>query len=401
MNYSEFHQQKALVVFNTLGMTGVELLIGELSMVPGLLVLPGQNFIECAKQLYRPHDHSGRDEESIFAELSLIQKTKTGMIWAGLNKFFTQEDALRYTARKHKDIFCAKLRNDPQIREHFFDLIFCYVATFFVSCGVDIERVEAVGFYSGNVALNTPWSDPVSERVIFIQMNPSIDIWLTLSGRTKTWNSVSAIKFWIINQLFLLHFSEKHKKFLFVDYSRPLTDEVLEECRRKVVEFLCLNDSDVGTLSREEQAIRTMGHVDPGKLKHDDVAENCAFFDKIYSSCPFYALARTMKEWGPAFLRDPVNQCLLQRFQSFWQTTSHTNFDWIGTVGDKLILKAMDANHGSLPVESANDLNVNYLLYHTYSSLDSDHHDAPNVSLEHYLGNLEEDIVIPKLPYYM
>ena len=76
-------------------------------------------------------------------------------------------------------------------------------------------------------------------------------------------------------------------------------------------------------------------------------------------------------------------------------STSHTNFDWIGPIGDEIVELALD-RYGS---NRRRDLNVRF--YHDYFKTHSDTHVQTEAHLHHFLGVLESDIVVPHLPYFL
>jgi len=81
-----------LLILNTIGLTGVEVLLTELSRVPGILALPGQNFSMFGHNLYRPHDYTSYSAADVFESLNRVLLTKDGRIWMGLTKHMTFEE---------------------------------------------------------------------------------------------------------------------------------------------------------------------------------------------------------------------------------------------------------------------------------------------------------------------
>ena len=74
------------LLLNTIGLTGVEVLLSELAKCSEVFALPGQNFSIFAHNLYRPHDYSNLEPEDIFESLARQLLTKSGRIWMGLTK---------------------------------------------------------------------------------------------------------------------------------------------------------------------------------------------------------------------------------------------------------------------------------------------------------------------------
>ncbi|MEQ1737067.1 MAG: hypothetical protein ABL886_11770, partial [Rhodoglobus sp.] len=109
----------------------------------------------------------------------------------------------------------------------------------------------------------------------------------------------------------------------------------------------------------------------------------------IYTGWTEFDLASTFDDWANAFLDQPGTGALLDRFESFWNTTSHTNLDWAGPVADELV-DALVAFTGAPTTR-----NVSRWFYHDCYGLNSDNWENPTGTLEHYLGNIEDEITLP------
>ena len=78
----------------------------------------------------------------------------------------------------------------------------------------------------------------------------------------------------------------------------------------------------------------------------------------------------------------------------FWNTTSHTNLDWVGPIGDELVESAVALTGVT------NRRNLNRWFYHEAFDIHSDSWAQPHGALEHYLGSLEDEIVLPAMASY-
>jgi hypothetical protein len=106
-------------------------------------------------------------------------------------------------------------------------------------------------------------------------------------------------------------------------------------------------------------------------------------------------MADSFKNWSSDFISNSANKELLNDYQKFWHSTAHTNLDWIGPIADEII-------EAAIPISGQSDTRtINLQFYHGYSKLNSDTHSSPVFDLDHYLGNLEEIITIPKMPYFL
>jgi len=158
----------------------------------------------------------------------------------------------------------------------------------------------------------------------------------------------------------------------------------------KITAFLNLPETNV----RNEPAC-IPGMVTVNEKLIEVQKENDAALRAIYKDYNYFQMAEHLDEWAPEFLRSKRIQELLQKYVRFWNSTSHTNFDWIGLVGEEIVEEAARF------FPRATGRNLSFDFYHRYFVLNSDNYDRPVAHLEHFLGCLEDEIIIPKLPYFL
>lgn len=370
-----------LFALNTIGYTGVEILAAEIARLPGVAFLPGQNFIQFGRRYYRPHVYENCSPEEIFHILNQHVFTKTGRCWSGLTKHMTEAEKSLYPWEKHKEFFVKSIGNEKS----FFKCVNNYITSYFISIDSDISRHKQSGFWGQNIVLSDSQDSEINSLAV-IDFQSEIYIWLAMASSHMTWNCIEACKFWIINTLFVDWFASKHSKFLRIRYGELQNNK--ENCLENIKKFLNLTDSIEGN-------IHNFGFIDFNPSLVSTFDKNAEDLRQIYSDNIYFRMATSIDEWSNAFISDSSNQALLQKYQQFWHSTAHTNLDWIDPIGNKIIEKAVSIS------AQKDQSNMSIEFYHSYSELNSDTHNTPIVKIEHYLGILEDDIVVPKLPYFL
>lgn len=371
-----------LLLINTIGLTGADLLLPRLSYYEEIAILPGQNFSIYKDNLYRVHDYSGWEGPDIFDALARNLYTKQGRMWMGLTKNMKEEEKSFYPNILHKQIFIENLT----LSREFTDLIRNYIISYYEACGLDKSKKVYAAWFSNNVLLNHSHYSDFEEKVKVIHVSCSISRWLTYISQTRTWDCSKAIKFWLVNNLYALNYSVEKGNTLIMQ-----TDELLNaegELMPKIENFLNLN-----ILTKNENYY-------PGFLKmNKNIVEEQEIISKqineIYKDYGLYNLALNFDDWSSEFIKQGSIKELLEKFSKFWNTTCHTNLDWVGPIGDQIIKKALIFN------KIDNLENFSFTFYHQYFELNSDHYDEVNVNLNHYLGYLEEEIILPPLPFFI
>jgi hypothetical protein len=370
-----------LLVLNTIGMTGVEVFQYYLSKLDDVLVLPGQNFALSSQALYRPHELSGKSCSDVFNALSRHLFTKSGRVWMGLTKYMDENARMSYRRDLHEYQF------EKRIGYHrdFLECVQAYCETYFNVMDQD-ESISKkwLAFYSCNSVLNLS-SYSAHQVPCIINVANRIDYWLASISQTRTWNCVAACKFYIVNSLYLIRFKLENPRFESF-FLEELVDSPEAELLR-ISTFL--------GISLDQSNREFAGIIEPNLSIVESIKHNARLLRKIYSDSQLFKLAETIEHWGPELVRLKETSLLLDRYASFWNSTAHTNFDWVGPVAEEIVDIAV-ARFGQVGCR-----NISYIFYHEYFELHSDSHDRIESRLHHSLGCLEGEIVLPYLPYYL
>ena len=371
-----------LLLINTIGLTGADLLLPKLATYEEIAVLPGQNCSIFNDNLYRVHDYTGWEVGDIFESLARNLYTKDGRMWMGLTKNMKTDERNNYSKELHKRFFTRNFNESTQ----FTSLLENYILSYFDACGQNNSKRIYASWFSNNVLLNSSSYKNFEEKVNVIHVSSSISRWLTYISQTRTWDCSKAIKFWLINNLYALIYSQNKKNILIIEIDELINDE--NNLFRKIEKFLSLDK----TLRNESFQ---PGFIHMSKKIVDEQSKIAVQMDKIYQNYSLYNLASSFNEWSNAFIKQKNVKELFEQFTHFWNSTCHTNFDWIGPVGDEIIDKINDFN------KVKNTKNFSFTFYHEYFELNSDHYDHVNRYLSHYLGCMEDELVIPPLPFFI
>jgi len=369
-----------LLALNTIGLTGAEILAAHLSRFDELFILPGQNFIMGDERCYRPHHYADAPPEKIFENLSRHHFTRSGHCWSGMTKSMRRELRDKYSAETHRAAFIALSTADQTTIGHFTN----FALSLAQAIGRDLRDVKYFGFFGNNLLLNAAeYPDLGADTPVIDFTNPPA-FWLANIGQRMVWDNLVALKFWIVNRLFVRFAAQSYRTFIEVDI------EEFCENRLEVDKKICAALSIAGPSENEAGD----GYIQFSQGHVDAIRGESRQLDQIYRGSATYQLATEFDAWSPAFLKQPEITTLLERYGRFWNTTSHTNFDWIGPIEEEILERAL----AFVGVRSSR--NLSRWFYHECYSLQSDSYEQPTGRLEHFLGCLEEEIVVPRMPYY-
>ena len=371
-----------LLLINTIGLTGADLLLPKLSMYEEIAILPGQNCSIFKDNLYRVHEYSGWKNEDIFESLARNLYTKQGKMWMGLTKNMNEKDRVSYPKELHKNIFCENLNYSRE----FTDIIRNYILSYYKACDFDNSKINFAAWFSNNVLLNHNHYKNFEKNVKVIHVSCSISRWLTHISQTRTWDCSKAIRFWLVNNLYALFYSENKGNTLIIQADELLSSEEL--LMNKIESFLSLNISNKIDTLYPGFLIRNDAIIQEQNILSKQI-------DEIYKDNGLYKLALSFENWSFEFIRQNYVHELLDKFSSFWNSTCHTNLDWVGPIGDEIIEELLKFNN------IKDSKNFSYTFYHEYFELNSDHYDQVNVYLNHFLGCLEDEIILPPLPFFI
>jgi hypothetical protein len=363
------------IAVNTIGLTGAEIVAAELARFPEVLMLPGQNFIGFGTRTYRPHDYTGWDAHDVFRNLNKHHFTRAGRVWSGLTKAMTPAMLENYDQELHESEFVASSAGARTTIDHWQN----FATSFARATGRTTDDVTQFGFFGFNMVLTADHYDDFLDRSMVVDFTAPIDFWLANIGQRAVWDCLGAIRFWLTNMLVVRRWARRHPEhYVAVDLREFAADP--DAARAKLVDALSLTSAP--------------GDVPGGFVAFDrsviDGTESIAAdLTKIYTGWNEFDLAATFGDWADRFLDGPDADRLLDRFESFWNTTSHTNLDWAGPVADELV-EAIVAFTGA-----QTSRNVSRWFYHECYGLNSDNWENPTGTLEHYLGEVEDEIVLP------
>lgn len=363
------------IAVNTIGLTGAEIVAAELARFPEILMLPGQNFIGFGTRTYRPHDYSGWDAADVFSNLDKHHVTRAGRVWSGLTKAMTPEMLERYDRDRHRAEFVKLAAGATMTIDHWQN----FATSFALAGGADTGSFRHFGFFGFNMVLTADHYPDFLERAFVVDFTAPIDFWLANIGQRAVWDSLGAIRFWLTNMLVVRRWARRHPEHYVAIDVRDFEADA-DAARAKLVAALSLTtepgDAPDGFVAFDRKLIESTESI-------------AADLTRIYTGWNEFDLAWKFDEWANAFLDAPGTDALLDRFESFWNTTSHTNLDWAGPVADELV-EALVAFTGA-----QTSPNVSRWFYHDCYGLNSDNWENPTGTLEHYLGDVEDEITLP------
>lgn len=365
------------LAINTIGLTGAEIVAAELARYPEVLMLPGQNFIGFQTRTYRPHYYAGWCAADIFANLNKHHTTRAGRVWSGLTKSMSPQMLASYDRDAHEAEFTRLAADARTTIDHFEN----FTTSFAVSSGRNVDAYRQFGFFGFNIVLNAEHYPDFVDRALVVDFTCPIDYWLANIGQRAVWDCFGAIRFWLANMLLVRRWARSHPQhYLRVDI-RDFADDPTAVHRALAI-FLQLNGEP--------------GVVPDGFLAYDpalvDSTERIADDVRaIYEGYSEFDLASSFDNWADAFLDTEEADRLIARFERFWDSTSHTNLDWAGPVAEQLVRAAVEFTGATSRPSTAR------WFYHEAFQLHSDDYQHPKGSLEHYLGDLEDEIVLPAM----
>ena len=341
-------------------------------------MLPGQNFIGFDNCLYRQNDYASLPPPELFQSLAEEYLMTSGRVWSGLTKDMRPDERAAYDRDAHRARFVAQAGKSASLLDHARTFALTYHSH-------SPSQAAFVGFFGQNLALSH--GRELEQRGDFRMLGcvNRIEYWLANISQRMTWDCLQAAKFWIVNHLVLELFAKRRPQYLAVDLEQFVDDR--PATLAKIWHHLGLEPAATGAAL-------------PGFIRFDPevsagVRRDAELLSRIYGDAAAVQMARSLAQWAPAFLAIEDNVALLERYRDYWNSTSHTNFDWIGPLEEEVFERARslsgcrDGGNRSLD------------FYHRYHRLDSLNHGEPRVVEPQNLGCLEDDIVVPLMPFFM
>ena len=323
----------------------------------------------------------------MFDELNLHHyMNQTGRCWAGLTRGMDGAAAANYFSHRarHRERF-ATLLGDAQ--HDFLACVEAYTTAYFEANGFVVPADWRVAHFGHNLALQLHVYPDFPGRVKIIHVTNRIFTWLATINHRMTWDSLAATKFWIAQTLLWKHLLASGNltacEVAYEDYA-----EAPEPVRARLAQFI--GTSNPAPVARQPGFIRFDPTAWRGTLQRVDELR------RIYAGHPLLRAAESLDQWQGAFLADPVNRGLLDEYLEYWNTSAHTNFDWIGPIEENLIARI------HLPDAQVNEgQRLNLRFYHEWIELHSDNYDRPASQVRHPLGSVERHLMVPAMPYFI
>lgn len=373
------------IVVNTIGLTGAEMLLAEFARFPDVLTLPGQNFIQDQHCLYRTHDYGDLDPEAVFDRLGKHLLMRSGRCWMGLTKNMTSSERASYPREAHRSLFLSSMGASRDV----LDCIECYAETFYEAWGAARPDARFVCYFSHNLVLQQNAYPRFAERIRVVDFGNEVHLWLAMISQRMTWNCIDATKFYIVQRLLLALFSKRGYPYKSVDLREYLAEPASTVAAVRT--FLGMRALPTGG-----SPPAVPGFISMDRSRIEGILADAEDLKRVYSGNPLVACASGIDTWSRAFLDDPQNVGLLDRYLTYWNSTSHTNFDWVGPLEELIIERC--------PVEPGSPGDIRRLserFFHEQFELHSDNFAKPVVRVRHSLGDLESEIVVPRLPYFL
>lgn len=371
-----------LVAINTIGLTGAEIIAAELARLPGILMLPGQNFITVGTHCYRPHHFEGLSAEQVFDRLYKHQFTRSGHCWAGLTKSMTPEMLAGYDRERHRLAFVGRARVGESALDHFCN----YTLAFAEVTGRPTANDEYFGFFGHNIIVNSAHYPDFLEKAVVVDFTNTLDFWLANIGQRMVWENLVAMRFWLVSMLVVRQWAKRHP----AHYTSVDIREYAQDRAAVSEKFRCFLHLEGEASAQVPDGFIRFSPELVARLERD-----AADLRRIYEGRAEFDLGMTFDDWADAFLAEPGVSALLERYCAFWNSSSHTNLDWIGPIETEIIERLL-AFTGATSRRS-----LSRWFYHECFHLRSDNWEHPTGNLEHYLGCLEEEIVLPEMAYYV
>ncbi len=371
-----------LVAINTIGLTGAEIIASELARFPELLMLPGQNFIGFGTRTYRPHSYDGWAAPDIFKNLNKHHFTRAKRVWAGLTKSMSPEMLARYDSARHEAEFVKLAATASTTIDHFRN----FALSFARANGVDPDAYRQFGFFGNNIIVNASHYSDFLDRAVVVDFTNPIDFWIANIGQRMVWDNLQTTRFWLVNMLLVRRWAQRHPKHYFaVDIRDYAADQ--DKVRARLGKFLGVEGKPAARVPD--------GFITYSPQFIEAFERNATELRRIYEGWGEFELGLRFDQWADGFLAAPGTDALLDRYEDFWNTTSHTNLDWVGPVADEIVERCVDFTG----VKSRR--NLSRWFYHECFEIHSDNWEHPRGNLEHYLGGLEDEIALPSMATYV
>jgi hypothetical protein len=298
-------------------------------------------------------------------------------MWSGLAKDAPPAQRPLHDVAAHRARFAARASRSASLLDH----ARVFAETFFERRG----GAQYLGFFGQNLVLSHGRELAKRDDCRVLGCENRIELWLATISQRMTWDCTAAARFWIVNHLLLAQFARQTQRYLAVDLEQLAGER--DAALARIRGFLGLAEAPPAAPA-------------PGFIRFDagifgKLLADAGQMGRIYGGTAALRMGRELERWAPEFLAREENVQLLERYRDYWNSTSHTNFDWIGPLEHEIFERARElcgfADARSLALD----------FYHRYHRLDSLTHASPQVIEPQMLGCLEAEIPVPRMPYFL
>lgn len=383
------------VIVNTIGLTGAEILASFLARMPEIKVLPGTNFMWFDDCLYRKHEVEKLNAEKLFSIYSRQLHEKDNRLWAGITRFMSEPEKTQYQLEKHKNSFVqgfASLNKEAQA--DFFAVAKVFIESYFSSQAIDMKGAKYVAFCGKNFLINLGAEDFLKETPYWINISNRPDTWLAMISRRLTWNPIESLKFYLAHSLYI-SWKVKQDKRVSGRFLNVYLEDLIKDQKQTLSRI-----SDFLNCSGDLSQARAPGSLPFSQPVIEDVFALAKDIRAVYKDLPLYQLTESLPQWSEQFVSHPKAQLLMKRFETYWNSTSHTSFDWAGPLEEEIMDLAFEVNKVQ-KLALGPQAGTSAYFYHNYFDLTSEKYEQPECRLRHCVGSLEEEIVLPLSPYFV
>jgi len=304
------------------------------------------------------------------------------------------EYAARYSVTAHRNLFIEHYAHLSDTEKSTYTrLIKLYTQCFFDCMGEDTSVFSHYGFYGSNLLLNASAYADFHADTCVLQVRPSPAEWLSLASQARTWNPDKALSFYIIQNLFIAYCERSQDNIHSISFYDLIknTENTINSC----CDFLGIAAWDAKTISSGQ------GHAPATSTFFDKILDDAEKINTIYTGSLWFEVASHLGDWADDFLDNKNAVALLEKYRLYWNSTSHIAFDWSGPLETQLMELIKQNLCGEFAQLSMENSTIAYQFYQQWYELNSIDHCTVVGNPMFPLGELEAEIPIPKLQYFM
>lgn len=373
-------------VIDTVGATAPEFVSAALSRHPHVTVLPGLAFVRDDLRLYRRHRLAGRTAHEVFDALWLPSFEPTGRMWAGIPRRFSPQQ------RKALDIGPARrsFAADWSAGFSYAETLFLFASHVAPAVGAARATTAWIGFAGAPFLRTIDWGDLMAHDIEVLSAGTSLPHWLALVSHRSVVNCIDALHTWIIHAV-LIEVARLHGVSI-----HPVNSVEIAQ-------------GDIGqafSALRLEASAGLLSEPGPGHARFDsrefEYVESLArALESMLAGDPTYESALTAAQWAPRVAKAPRIQHLIRLYLQYWEGSAHIHFDTLGPLEAEIVATALSLS-GLTSHTDPRDFERRFpqAFFHELVRFRSFSFESPQVSLDCYLGELEQRLPLPQAPYF-